>query len=749
MVDTKLIEVLLVEDDPVDQMAFKRVVKEQGLPYQYTLTGSISQAHEVLNNKKFDIVICDLSLEDGTLFDILDKIVDKDIPIIVTTGNGDEETAVKAIKGGADDYIIKDVERNYLKILATTVNKALKNKKLVFEHRSAEKALQVSEELYRTLVETSPNGIGMTDLNGKIIISNQQMGQLLGYDHIGDLIGMLSIDFIAPHDQEAYQEMKPALLEGRNQQNEFVLIRKDGSHFLAELNVTLVRDEANLPRGFMMVIVDITDRFKDIFNTVATAMIVVEEDNTISQVNVEFERMSGYLKEDIEGKKRWTDFFLADNLDQMKQYHEIRKINEKAAPRNYESCFVGQDGKISNVLMTVSMTPQTRKSIVALLDITGRKQAEEELHASKERYRNLVENINDCLWETDQDLVITYVSPKIHELLGYRPEEIIKKNPYDLMNPQSLARLKNVWGSELGSSKNPILFEEKLTHKQGHSVIGKISVSRILNPEGIFAGYRGIFHNITEEVRLREERQRLQEQSARMSKLMSISAMSAGIVHEIGQPLNAIRVLVDGMLYWHKKGVQTEQDKIYINMERISKQVGRIDDIIRHMRSFASVGSPTELDLCNLNDTVNRVLDMLGSQLSAHGITITRRLKKDLKSIWGNSISLEEMLINLIVNAMNALDTCEIKEKKISLVTQMIDEWAVIELSDNASGIAENLHSMIFEPFYTSHQDSGGTGLGLPIVRSIVETHKGQITVFNNEDGGATFRIKIPINDQK
>ncbi|MDD3023484.1 MAG: PAS domain S-box protein, partial [Syntrophomonadaceae bacterium] len=442
-------------------------------------------------------------------------------------------------------------------------------------------------------------------------------------------------------------------------------------------------------------------------------------------------------------------FFLADNLDQMKQYHEIRKINEKSAPRNYESCFVGQDGKSSNVLMTVSMIPQTHKSIVALLDITGRKQAEEELHASKERYRNLVENINVCHWEMDQDLIITYVSPKIHELLGYQPVEMINKTPYDFITPQSLARLKDVWGSKLGSSKNSILFEEKLTHKQGHSIIAKISVSRIINPEGSFAGYRGIFHNITEEVRLREERQRLQEQSARMSKLMSISAMSAGIVHEIGQPLNAIRVLVDGMLYWHKKGVQTEQDKIYINMERISKQVGRIDDIIKHIRSFARVGHPTESEFCNLNDKINRVLEILGSQLSAHGITVTSLMAKDLKPVWGVSISLEEMLINLIVNSMNALDTCEIKKKKISLLTQMLDEWVVLEVADNATGITENQKSVIFEPFYTNHQDGGGTGLGLPIVRSIIESHKGQITVFNNEDGGATFRIKIPINDQK
>ena len=119
--------VLLIEDDKVDQMAFKRLVKEQDLPYDYTIAGSVSKAREALGLEKFDIVITDYLLGDGTAFDVFDFIINT--PIIFITGAGDEEIAIKAMKAGAYDYLIKDPDRNYLKILSVTVENAIKRKK--------------------------------------------------------------------------------------------------------------------------------------------------------------------------------------------------------------------------------------------------------------------------------------------------------------------------------------------------------------------------------------------------------------------------------------------------------------------------------------------------------------------------------------------------------------------------------------------------------------------------------------------
>jgi len=121
-------KILLIEDDKLDQMAFQRLVKNENLPYDCTIAGSVSETRSILGTDKFDIVIVEYLLGDGTAFDIFNLV--EDTPIIVTTGAGDEEIAVKAMKAGACDYLIKDLERNYLKAVPITVENAVKHKKL-------------------------------------------------------------------------------------------------------------------------------------------------------------------------------------------------------------------------------------------------------------------------------------------------------------------------------------------------------------------------------------------------------------------------------------------------------------------------------------------------------------------------------------------------------------------------------------------------------------------------------------------
>ena len=130
-------KVLLIEDDKVDQMAFRRFVEENNIPYDYAIAGSVAEAKTILASEKFDTIIADYLLGDGTAFDIFDLKID--VAIIVTTGSGDEEVAVKAMKAGASDYLIKDPERNYLKVLPATVENVVMRKR-------AEEALLESEE---------------------------------------------------------------------------------------------------------------------------------------------------------------------------------------------------------------------------------------------------------------------------------------------------------------------------------------------------------------------------------------------------------------------------------------------------------------------------------------------------------------------------------------------------------------------------------------------------------------------------
>jgi len=143
--DNKKRRILVVEDNKIDRMAFERFTRAEKLPYDYIFAGSVKEANEVLEKEKFDAALLDYMLGDGTAFDLFDKM--KGIPFIVITGTGDEELAVKAMKSGSYDYLIKDIEGNYLKTLAVTVENAIKRK------RTEEELIKYREHLEELVKE--------------------------------------------------------------------------------------------------------------------------------------------------------------------------------------------------------------------------------------------------------------------------------------------------------------------------------------------------------------------------------------------------------------------------------------------------------------------------------------------------------------------------------------------------------------------------------------------------------------------
>jgi len=152
--DNARYKVLLIEDDKIDQTAFKQLVEDEKLPYDCTIAGSVSEANSILGADTFDIAIIDYVLGDGTAFDIFDSI--KDIPFIIATGAGDEGVAVRAMKAGASDYLIKDHERNYLKVLPISIENVVKSKKTeeklkTYDRLKNELAVTASQELRTSL----------------------------------------------------------------------------------------------------------------------------------------------------------------------------------------------------------------------------------------------------------------------------------------------------------------------------------------------------------------------------------------------------------------------------------------------------------------------------------------------------------------------------------------------------------------------------------------------------------------------
>jgi PAS domain S-box-containing protein len=179
--------VLVIEDDKGYQILFRRYVKKNNIPYDYTIASSVAEAKTVLDSKIFDVIVSDYLLGDGTAFDIFDLKIDA--PIIVVTGSGDEEVAAKAMKAGAYDYLIKDPESNYLKVLPATVDH-------VIERKKADERLKQ----YQLMVESAYDAIFFKDLNSRYIIANDKTAEVFGLSR-AEVLGKNDYELIARKEE--------------------------------------------------------------------------------------------------------------------------------------------------------------------------------------------------------------------------------------------------------------------------------------------------------------------------------------------------------------------------------------------------------------------------------------------------------------------------------------------------------------------------------------------------------------------
>lgn len=253
------------------------------------------------------------------------------------------------------------------------------------------------------------------------------------------------------------------------------------------------------------------------------------------------------------------------------------------------------------------------------------------------------------------------------------------------------------------------------------------------------------------EISARREKETEAEQSRllviRADRLAALGTMAAGIIHEITQPLNAINVATQTILYGLSRGWKIEGEKVTNSLNLIVDQVKRMSDIITNMRAFARDGLPALRQMDSLNVQVTRVFTMLGEQMRAHNIEVEFHLG-DIPSLYMNTQQILQVILNLVTNARQALDDVDRADKRITLSTRTEDQWAVLEVSDNGPGIPDAIREKIFDPFFTTKEVGRGTGLGLSISSGIIQDHDGSLDVRGNESGGATFIMRIPLNWQ-
>ena len=236
-------------------------------------------------------------------------------------------------------------------------------------------------------------------------------------------------------------------------------------------------------------------------------------------------------------------------------------------------------------------------------------------------------------------------------------------------------------------------------------------------------------------------------QLVQAAKLTTLGEFSAGICHELNQPLNVMRIICDSALREVKKN-RYKLENVTQDFPDVVEQIIKASAIVNHMRAFArGTDEDASQQLCDINDIIKDALRFVGAQLGAHQIELVMNLAPELPKIRCAAVRVEQVILNLISNARLTLADHDRSNRKIEISTRIIEgqSTVAIEVRDNGPGVPESIRHKIFDPFFTTRKQGVGTGLGLSIVTKIIDDHKGKIELESNEGEGATFRVLLPI----
>ena len=269
---------------------------------------------------------------------------------------------------------------------------------------------------------------------------------------------------------------------------------------------------------------------------------------------------------------------------------------------------------------------------------------------------------------------------------------------------------------------------------------GIASLIRHGNDQLLLISYR----DVTSQKQAALEKMENQKKIALMERMASLGTLSAGVAHEINQPLQALKVTLDGMIYWYEKGKGPTLENLIDKCRHVSSHADRISRIVKQLRDFVNRSQTSHNEPVDLNDICVHALGMVQERLRVHNIRLHENFSAEPLILWGDSGRLEEVILNVVINALQALDSVSQQEKEIVITTGKTAQAIQMTICNNGPAIPNEIMAKIFDPFFSTRISSDNMGLGLAIVHSIVEAHQGTVRASNSPDG-VCFTFDFPI----
>jgi PAS domain S-box-containing protein len=365
----------------------------------------------------------------------------------------------------------------------------------------------------------------------------------------------------------------------------------------------------------------------------------------------------------------------------------------------------------------------------------------EQCRRSEEKYRSLFNNDPHPIFILNsKTFEILSINKRAEEGYGYAKDEFLGMNFLDLGD----GRNEDIPNAIRNLPKD----KSKLFLKRRHFKKGRVPF--FVNINICYAEYDGGYVLLATTTDINESIEK-EAQLIQASKMTTLGTMAAGMAHEINQPLNVIQVCADFFSKMIKKGMPINNEDLKSMANDISKNVQRASGIIKHMRDFARQSEVVKTKV-NINDPIKDVFKVLGHQLKVHQIELDLDLDPELPCIMADHNRLEQVFINLVTNAVDAMDKKGDElgdmdwERLLKIKSFAENGQVVVTVTDTGTGIPSEIIDKIFEPFFTTKEVGKGTGLGISISYGIIKDYNGTIEIKSEVDKGTTFEIKFPVS---
>jgi len=488
------------------------------------------------------------------------------------------------------------------------------------------------------------------------------------------------------------------------------------------------------------------ERLRAIVESAADAIVIIDGDSVVQYANKSAERIFGYPLDEL------LDRPLTDLMpERYREMHRagVRKYVETGQRTSdwelLEFEALHRDGHEFPVELSFNeLEIDGRRHLTGIIrDITERKLAEIELHKSEERYRDLVENAHDVIYSHDLEGRFTSINRAIEPITGYNPDEMLRMNFADLLEPEELEKARSMLQLKLEGQPDTA-YEIQIRRKDGERRTLEIR-SKLMFQDGKAVGVQGIARDVT-------QRNKLEEQVGTWQRLESVGRLAGGIAHDFNNMLTAINGYADLGL----RQLDPEHP-VRRNLEEIKKAGERSAKLTGQLLAFSrkQVLMP---ELINLNETIADTRGML-ERLIGKDVEFSVSLAPDLANVKVDPAQIAQIITNLAVNARDAMPSggrlfIETANETITDetvapgVTIPAGDYVRISVSDTGCGIPPEHVEHMFDPFFTTKEKGKGTGLGLATVYGIVKQSGGFITVESELGKGTTFRVLLPVSDE-